>query len=102
MMRYLYKNNLAHFGAPSVSNLADTSMTVSGTIEYFKDGEVGVAYKTGAATSWTRSKSTSTNVSKNITGLTAGTAYKVCFYVKDVTGAYQYSVPVDVTTLQES
>ena len=43
MIPKLFRNNIASFGTPTLSDVDNTSMAVSGSIEWYKDGEVGIA-----------------------------------------------------------
>lgn len=98
MMRYLFRNNLAQFGTPAVSAVTSAGAKVSGHVDYYKDGDVGVAYRPASSTSWTYVRADGVDVEKTLTGLEPGTAYKACLYVKDVTGSYQRGTAVDFTT----
>lgn len=88
-MKGLFRNNIADLPAPTLSNVAGTSMKVSGTIGWYKDGEWGFAYKTSAGSTWTYKKQTNKTFSNvTLSSLTASTSYDVCLYVK-FNGIYQ-------------
>ena len=94
----LYRSNVAEIGTPATSSVTKNSMTVSGTVVWYKDGATwGVAYKKHSASSWTHKASTSQTISESLTSLTASTQYDIKLYVL-FDGAYQYGDSIDVTT----
>lgn len=95
----LYRSNVAEIGTPATSSVTKNSMTVSGTVAWYKDGATwGVAYKKHSASSWTHKASTSQTISESLTSLTASTQYDIKLYVK-VGDEYQYGPEINETTL---
>lgn len=101
MIPKLFRNNIASFGTPTLSDVANTSMAVSGSLEWFKDGEVGIAYKKNSASTWTYKAQTGNDISDTLTSLTKNTKYDVCFYVK-FGGEYQMGPIANATTTNET
>lgn len=93
----LFRNNLAEIGTPAASNVASTSMTITGTVKFYKDGTWGVAYKKDSASTWTHKASTSQDIEMSLTSLTASTKYNIKLYVL-FGGEYQYGPSIDKTT----
>lgn len=94
----LFRNNNAAFGTVTLSNVTKNSIDVAGSIEWYKDGEWGYAYKLHSATTWTYVSQTAKAVSATIGSLTANKKYDVCLYVK-FNGEYQRSSVSEETTL---
>ena len=94
----LFRSNVAEIGTPTTSSVTKNSMTVSGTVTWYKDGATwGVAYKKHSASSWTHKASTSQTISESLTSLTASTQYDIKLYVK-VGDEYQYGPEINETT----
>jgi len=93
----LFRNNIAQIGTPVKGDVTDTTIAVTGSVEFFKDGTWGVAYKKASASSWTHKPSTSQDISMTLTSLTAETAYDIKLYVK-FNGVYQYGTAIEATT----
>ena len=93
----LFRNNFAEIGTPAASNVAATSMTITGNVKFYKDGTWGVAYKKDSASTWTHKASTSQDIEMSLTSLTASTKYNIKLYVL-FGGEYQYGPSIDKTT----
>ena len=93
----LYRSNVATISAPTKGTVTANSIKVTGTVEWYKDGSWGVAYKKDSASSWTHQASTSKSINETLTSLTASTKYNIKLYVK-FDGEYQYGSAIDVTT----
>ena len=93
----MFRSNVAVISAPTKGTVAATSIKVTGTIEWYKDGTWGVAYKKDSASSWTYKASASKSIDETLTGLTASTKYNIKLYVL-FDGEYQYGDSIDVTT----
>jgi hypothetical protein len=93
----LFRSNVAAISAPTKGTVAATSIKVTGTIGWYKDGTWGVAYKKNSASEWTYKASTSKDIDETLTGLTASTKYNIKLYVL-FDGEYQYGDSIDVTT----
>jgi len=98
IIKKVFRNNTAEISAPTEGTVAKTSIAVTGTVVFYKDGTCGVAYKKSSAASWTHKESSSQNISMSLTSLTAGTEYQVKLYVL-YAGEYQYGEAITVTTL---
>ena len=97
MQPKLFRNNIASFGTPTLSDVTKNSIAVAGDITFFKDGAWGYAYKKNSASTWTYVPQTSKSVEATITGLTASTKYDVCLYVL-IAGEYQRGPVASATT----
>ena len=93
----LFRSNVAVISAPTKGTVAATSIKVTGTIEWYKDGTWGVAYKKDSTSSWTYKASASKSIDETLTGLTASTKYNIKLYVK-FGDEYQYGDSIDVMT----
>jgi hypothetical protein len=94
----LFRTNKATISAPTASSVTHNSMTVSGSVTWYKGGATwGVAYKKHSASSWTHVASTSKTIEKSLTGLTAETKYDIKLYVK-YNNEYQYGPAIEETT----
>jgi hypothetical protein len=89
--------NVAEISAPTKGTVAATSIKVTGTIGWYKDGSWGVAYKKDSASTWTHKASTSKDIDMTLSSLTASTKYNIKLYVL-FDGEYQYGESIDVTT----
>lgn len=98
MIPQLFRNNIASFDTPTLGDVTKNSMSVTGNVTWYKDGEWGYAYKKHSASTWTYVSQTSKAVSASLTSLTASTKYDVCLYVK-FNGEYQRGPVADATTL---
>ena len=94
-MKLLYRNNIAGFSEP-VCTASGSKITVTGQIEWFKEGTWGYAYKKSSATSWTYKPTDSKDINATISNATSGAKYQVKFFVK-YEDEYQYSSAVSVT-----
>lgn len=101
MVPKLFRNNIASFGTPTLGDLTNTSMSVAGSIEWYKDGEVGVAYKKNSASTWTYVPQDGNEIETSLTSLTKNTKYDVCFYVY-FGGEYQRGPIANATTTNET
>lgn len=94
----IFRSNVAEIGTPAASDVTHNSMTITGTVEWFKgDATWGVAYKKHSATKWTHAASSSKSISNSLTDLDAETKYDIKLYVK-FNGEYQYGPAIDQTT----
>lgn len=101
MVPKLFRNNIASFGTPTLGDLTNTSMSVAGSIEWYKDGVVGVAYKKNSASTWTYVPQDGNEIETSLTSLTKNTKYDVCFYVY-FGGEYQMGPIANATTTNET
>ena len=98
----LFRSNVAEIGTPTASSVTKNSMTVSGTVVWYKDGATwGVAYKKHSASSWTHTPSDTQTIEESLTSLTANTKYDVKLYVK-FNNEYQYGPAIEQTTLEDA
>ncbi len=93
----LFRSNVAEISAPTKGTVTKNSIVVTGTVEWYKDGEWGVAYKKDSDSDWTHKASTSQTINETLSSLTASTKYNIKLYVK-FDGEYQYGSSIDVTT----
>ena len=93
----LFRSNVAAISAPTKGTVTSNSIKVTGTVEWYKDGSWGVAYKKNSETDWTHKASTSQSISETLSSLTASTKYNIKLYVL-ANGEYQYGPAIDVTT----
>ena len=97
----LYRNNIAQIGTPTAGETTTSSIAVTGSVVWYKDGTWGVAYKKHSASSWTHKASSSQNISMTLSSLTADTEYDIKLYVK-FNGVYQYGPAISKSTDAES
>lgn len=93
----IYRNNIAVVGTAVAGDVTTTSIAVTGSVQFFKDGEWGVAYKKKSASTWTHKASSSQDIDMTLTSLTANTAYDIKLYVK-FNGEYQYGTAIEKST----
>ena len=96
-MMKLYRNNIAEIGTPTAGETTSSSIAVTGSVVFYKDGTWGVAYKKHSASSWTHVASDSQTISETLTGLDAATKYDIKLYVK-FNNEYQYGTAISKTT----
>lgn len=86
----LYRNNTAVFDTPVLAVASATSLSVTGSLGFYKDGaEWGIAYKKHSSSTWTyKSKTAQSYTAEELDSLATGNQYDVCFYVKYL-GVYQ-------------
>lgn len=94
----LFRNNIAEFGTPTLSDVTASSIKVVGVLKWYKDGSWGYAYKKHSATTWTYVPSDSQTIEATIGSLSASTKYDVCLYVK-FNNEYQRGTVVSATTI---
>ena len=93
----VFRNNDAVIGTPTGVPTSN-SITVSGEVEWYKDGATwGVAYKKHSSSSWSHESCSSKSIVVTLAGLSAGTKYDIKLYVK-FDGKYQYGPAIEVTT----
>lgn len=97
IIRKIYRGNVAQISAPTKGAVTTTSIAVTGTVVFPKDGTWGVAYKLSTASTWTHKASSSQNISMTLTSLTADKTYDIKLYVK-FDGAYQYGEAIQAAT----
>lgn len=97
----LFRNNIAQIGPPTAGETTTSSIAVTGSVVWYKDGTWGVAYKKHSASSWTHKASSSKDISMTLTSLDANTEYDIKLYVK-FNGVYQYGTAISKSTEAES
>ncbi len=97
----LFRGNVATISAPTKGTVTKNSIVVTGTVEWYKGGEWGVAYKKHSASSWTHKSSSSQSINETLTSLTASTNYDIKLYVK-FNGEYQYGSAIEVETAADA
>ena len=94
----LFRSNVAAISAPTSPSKTANSITVNGTVEWYKDGATwGVAYKKSSASTWNHESCDSKSIVVTLAGLSASTKYNIKLYVL-FDGEYQYGDSIDVTT----
>ncbi len=96
-MLKLYRNNIAEIGTPTAGETTSSSIAVTGSVRFYKEGTWGVAYKKHSASSWTHKASDSQDISTTLSSLDASTKYDIKLYVK-FNNVYQYGTAIEKTT----
>jgi len=99
IIKKVFRNNVAQISAPTKGTVTASSIAITGSVVFYKDGSWGVAYKKSSASSWTHKKVTSQDIETNLTSLNADTAYDIKLYVL-YNGVYQYGEAIEVTTAE--
>ena len=94
----VFRNNIAEIGTPTCTAHTSNSLTITGSVKWYKDGATyGIAYKASGASSWTHVASTTQDINITKTGLSAGTTYSIKLYVR-FNGEYQYGTAITQAT----
>jgi len=97
IIKKIYRSNVAQIGTPTAGETTSSSIVVTGSVAFYKDGTWGVAYKKHSASSWTHKASSSQNINMTLTSLDAETEYDIKLYVK-YDNEYQYGPTISKTT----
>lgn len=93
----LFRNNIAEIGTPTAGSITKNSITVTGSVTFYKDGTWGVAYKAYNASTWTYKESDSQDMEVTISNLKSSIKYNIKLFVK-FDGVYQYGPVIEATT----
>ena len=94
----LFRGNVAEIGTPTCTAHTANSLTVTGTVRWYKGGATyGVALKASGASSWTHVADSSQDINLTKSGLSASTTYTIALYVK-YNGEYQYGPTITQAT----
>lgn len=98
----LFRGNVAEIGTPTCTAHTANSLTITGTVRWYKDGATwGYAYKAAGADNFTHVSSSSQDITATKSGLTSDTEYTIKLYVK-YQGVYQYGPEITASTDAEA
>jgi len=99
----IFRNNIAEIGTPTCTGHTANSLTIEGSVKWYKDGATfGFAYMAEGGSNWNHvSAGSDQTFTLTKAGLSAGTTYNVKLYVK-FDGAYQYGPAIEASTTGDS